>query len=578
MSDAPATVRADPMTVLVVSSEADTLRAVDAALSSVGDRCVAAMDAAEAIALAQTAPPGLALVDVALGAGAGAGIGPGVSLVHHLPAVVAGLPVYAMANRPELHHAVEALTAGASGVVPLPVTLEGVLRAVREVRVRRGAAAQRASLERQVAASGQRLERMSRMIRAAARGSQLELAREAADALREASDARGVAVYAAEGAALVRLAFTGEILAPETVTRAELDAASFDRDRERVTMGSGVALLDGADPSRRAAVAAAAQAAGSLLHLVARGGVSPSSGAPSVAPPPMPSVPPSPFPSVRPRASGPPAMRYEPITRFEGTAAREIEKARRHGRKVSIAALVLEGGAAVAEDAFGPALRDGDVVGRDEASGEVLLLLPDTGVLGAQLCRRRIGDGFEGGAVGIATFPHDGSSAEALMHAARRRAELGLRSPVHALALTAMPLERIVATLLGSPLVDAGPRSLYPLDLAFPAAVSLVQHACHEARRGGPAAIVVTSREALGFAAAVREVCAVPGEPVTLREVETRALESAADIVVMASEHGAWVCCGVSADHRFKAVHTSDPLLGDLLARKLVRAESEVRA
>src|SRR4029079_3095300 len=91
MSEAPATVRAMPMTILVVSSDEGTLRAFDTTLGALGDRCVAVMDLAEAIAAASTAaswvqPLAAAFVEVAMGEGGG------LALVQHLPAVHPGVP------------------------------------------------------------------------------------------------------------------------------------------------------------------------------------------------------------------------------------------------------------------------------------------------------------------------------------------------------------------------------------------------------------------------------------------------------------------------------------------------------
>jgi hypothetical protein len=129
--------------------------------------------------------------------------------------------------------------------------------------------------------------------------------------------------------------------------------------------------------------------------------------------------------------------------------------------------------------------------------------------------------------------------------------------------------------LLACPLVDAGLGSPYPLILAIPAALSLVLHMTYEARRRGPASILVTSNGGMAFASAVREACSAPGEPSMLTVVDVRDLPGCqdVDVVVIAAEHGTWACCGVAKKERFFAAHAADAMLADLLAQKLTQAQ-----
>jgi GGDEF domain-containing protein len=112
---------------------------------------------------------------------------------------------------------------------------------------------------------------------------------------------------------------------------------------------------------------------------------------------------------------------------FVDVAGREIAMARRHDRRFSLATVGLEMapdsgvGDETEPTVFGAervlgAVRDTDVLARVDAN-EFYLLLPETGGPGAHACRRRIlaqlgaasGVSQFSAAVGVATFPHDGS-------------------------------------------------------------------------------------------------------------------------------------------------------------------------
>ena len=122
---------------------------------------------------------------------------------------------------------------------------------------------------------------------------------------------------------------------------------------------------------------------------------------------------------------------------FVDLAGREIDLARRHGRRFALAtvevdaAAKLEGRAAV--ELVLAAVRDTDVVARADDQ-ELLLLLPETGTKGARTLRRRILDRTEQHArasgsktlpmrVGLASFPFDGEDLSRLLRIARRRSE-----------------------------------------------------------------------------------------------------------------------------------------------------------
>ena len=151
------------------------------------------------------------------------------------------------------------------------------------------------------------------------------------------------------------------------------------------------------------------------------------------------------------------------------------------------------------------------------------------------------------------------------MRSARARALDDSRSPVHPLALDAMPLQEVVDALIARPMLDAGPRSPFPLDVAGSALFALVTRACREASRGGETNVIATLQPGLGVAAAARQVF-------TPRVLDVRSEPGCENIeaIVIEAEHGAWVCCGRIIGERFRGVHCADPLLADILTRRIV--------
>jgi hypothetical protein len=156
-----------------------------------------------------------------------------------------------------------------------------------------------------------------------------------------------------------------------------------------------------------------------------------------------------------------------------------------------------------------------------------------------------------------------------LVRAARARALDDGRSPVHTLSLDAMPLPEVVDALIARPMLDAGPRSPYPLDVPGSALFVLVARACRDALRGGESSVMTTLQPGLGVAAAARQVT-------TPKVLDVRGERGCTDVeaIVIEAEHGAWVCCGRVIGERFRGVHCADPLLADVLTRRLIAAGS----
>jgi hypothetical protein len=290
------------------------------------------------------------------------------------------------------------------------------------------------------------------------------------------------------------------------------------------------------------------------------------------------------------------SVRVFPPRHFRTVADRMLTLASRHDRRASVLAITLPGPERPnrREEAT---LEIADIVRNTDAlcgteDGDLLVFLPETAGIGAHSCRRRILARLSGDrrarssksapgrsqeprskgppvAVGVATFPHDGLTLKRLIKTARARAYDDSRSPVHTLSLDSMTLQEVVDALIARPMLDAGPRSPYPLDVAGSALFALVARACREAMRGGETTVTTTLQPGLGVAAAARQV-AMP----KVLDVRNEPGCSDVEAVVIEAEHGAWVCCGRVIGERFRGVHCADPLLADILTRRLSAAGS----
>jgi hypothetical protein len=288
------------------------------------------------------------------------------------------------------------------------------------------------------------------------------------------------------------------------------------------------------------------------------------------------------------------SVRVFPPRHFRTVADRMLTLAGRHDRRASVLAITLPG-------ADRPSRREeatleiADIVRNTDAlcgteDGDLLVFLPETTGIGAHSCRRRILARLSGErrarpakgatvrsqeprsksapiAIGVSTFPHDGATLKRLVRSARARAVDDSRSPVYALALDAMLLQEVVDALIARPMLDAGPRSPFPLDVACASLFALVTRACREATRGGETSVLTTLQPGLGVAAAARQAV-VP----RVLDVRTEPGCENIEAIVVEAEHGAWVCCGRVIGERFRGVHCADPLLADILTRRIVAA------
>jgi len=282
---------------------------------------------------------------------------------------------------------------------------------------------------------------------------------------------------------------------------------------------------------------------------------------------------------------------------FVDVAGREIDMARRHNRRFALATIFvqLERGTALNEEAEPTvlvaeqvlaAVRDTDVLARVDAN-EFYLLLPETGGLGAHSCRRRVttemaqhgrgrlSEGLQV-TVGVATFPHDGGDLSRLLRVAKQRAEASLNSVVHQLNLRDLSLPNLVDALLAQLTVGTSPsrqglESPHYIELPAMDLVGLALATVSEASRAGQARIIASVHPGISMGGAVRAEHGRDGEGLRFDPIDLTALEGCEnlDVLCVVAEHSAYVLLGRNEGHIVRAVHAADPLLVDLLLRKL---------
>lgn len=557
-----------PLRVLLVSEDVDLAHAVEHVVREEGDAFehVSSIDAAVVSATGQ--PVDVAFIELACDGGAA------LALCHHLPTVCPAIVLHAIVSPRDFDRGGEALSLGAAGVIVAPPTGDALARVLADVKAEAIRGKQVNLLEQKLTRERKKLETYDRLVRFARGAAQSDAVRAIVDGVSQISGARGVALYASFGdseAERVRLAAVGSALdLPPTTTSADLSHLVQVRHARVVPLVTGagelgILVLEQMPPESEPEIANVADLAAAMLSLVDR------------------------------HDQVDESVRVFPPRHFRTVADRMLTLASRHDRRASVLAITLPGPERPnrREEA---ALEIADIVRNTDAlcgteDGDLLVFLPETAGVGAHSCRRRILARLSGDrrarskavagrsqeprskgapvAVGVATFPHDGSTLKRLIKAARARAYDDSRSPVHTLALEALTLEEVVDALIARPMLDAGPRSPYPLDIACSALFALVARACREALRGGETTVTTTLQPGLGVAAAARQLA-------TPRVLDVRGEPGCSDVeaVVIEAEHGAWVCCGRVIGERFRGVHCADPLLADILTRRLSAAGS----
>ncbi|CAN5882556.1 hypothetical protein BH11MYX4_BH11MYX4_34360 [soil metagenome] len=555
------------LSVLAVAEDRVLAGALARVVEEEGDVLAIVTSIDDALARATSHPVDVAFVELAAAGGAA------LALCHHLEAVSPGIVVHALVAPQDIERGGEALSLGAAGVIMCPPTGDAIARVLAGLKSEALRSGQVNLLEEKLARERRKLETYDRLVRFARGAAQSDAVRAIVDGVAQLSGAKGVALYATFGdeeSERVRLAAIGSALdLPSSSQPADLSRlvqARHARVLPLVSAGGelGILVLDQAPNATEAELASVADLAAAMLSLVDR------------------------------HEQVDESVRVFPPRQFRTVADRLLTLAGRHDRRASVLAITLPGPerANRREEAT---LEIADIVRNTDAlcgteDGDLLLFLPETTGLGAHSCRRRIlarlagerrGRTTKGAAtraqeprskggsiaIGVSTFPHDGATLKRLVRSARTRAVDDARSPVHTLALDTMSLQEVVDALIARPMLDAGPRSPFPLDVACSALFALVMRACREAMRGGETSVLTKLQPGLGVAAAARQAVA----PRVLDVRGETGCENVEDIVVEA-EHGAWVCCGRVLGDRFRGVHCADPLLADVLSRRIVAA------
>jgi ActR/RegA family two-component response regulator/GGDEF domain-containing protein len=567
------------LNVVAIVSSPDAIEVMGRTLSQSGDRLSVATDLAEGLVRISSQVPDVAFVDVTMGDGAG------LAVLHHVRALAPHVTVFALTGADSLALGVQATALGSAGTLVLPLSGDELMNALADVRTRLAERDARLRLERAAAASSRHVSLVEQVAELAEAPTRRDAAERLSQLLIDGLGLQLAAVYvpAAEGSRqLMRVAGRGALgESPSFCDEMELlnHAREHHLDTLRLALRreqSGMVLLGKAADGRSASEVfpllslLSAQATTSLALIGAR------------------------EQSHRGAMKDPSSSAYT-FAYFVDVAGREIDMARRHNRRFALATIGVqfdrpsqgdgEPTVLVAEHVLA-AVRDTDVLARVDAN-EFYLLLPETGGLGAHSCRRRIleelaardsgwSPGGLGMTVGVATFPHDGGDLSRLLRVAKQRAEASQNSVVHRLHLREHSLPDLADALLAAPDVDPSPRargleSPHQIELPAMDLVALALSTVSEAWRAGQARVVATVHAGISVGGAVRAEHDRDGDGLRFDAVDVSGLEGCAnlDILCVVAEHSAYVLVGRSEGSLVRAVHAADPLLLDLILRKL---------
>lgn len=566
------------LNVVAIVPDQATIELMSATLNSTGDRLSVATDLAEGLSRVSAQVPDVAFVDVTLGDSAG------LAVLHHVRALAPSVAVFALTTADRLDLGVQAVALGGAGVLVKPISGDELLNSLSDVRTRIGERLERAELLKAARSAARGASLSGDIAEIASAKSRREAAQRVSQVIAVAAGAETVVVYlpAAEGARqLLRAAVLGSVENAPTFCE-EMEALQFAAEHGMTVVRlallrefSGLVLMSGGDVSNPSSaqqplVELVATQAATVLSLI---------GAREQ--------------SHRGAMKDPSSSAYT-FAYFVDVAGREIAMARRHGRRFSLATVGLElapdsgVGDETEPTVFGAervlgAVRDTDVLARVDAN-EFYLLLPETGGPGAHACRRRIlgqlgtvsGASQFSTAVGVATFPHDGSDLSQLLRVAKFRADASRSSVVHGLGLGSLPLGQLIDALLGV-VPDAQQRRLAPLEtphyieLPVTDLMGLVGSATAEATRGGQTRVLATQRAGLSVGSAVRADMSRMGDLLKVDLVDISKVPGCerVDVLIVIAEHATYSLCGRTEGSLVRAVHSADPLLSDLLVARL---------
>jgi diguanylate cyclase (GGDEF)-like protein len=463
-------VKAPPkLRTLIVVAEAADARFAKTVLEDHGDESAIAEGVPDALAMVAKEKFDLALVALSLPRG------DGLALVHHLRALHNDVDVLVIAAAHEVEDIAHAMALGVIGSVMQPLTGDGILVPCDRARERRMLIQERLRLAQDEANSRKRNATYARCAAFVAETDFFAVATRVLDACVAEVPAVAGAIYGSDlagGSRFVRAASTGEMgrlgteLPPEDIAALDISQVVTEKHgRVRIALvgdqevpavvdlvrpdGDTAPLREDQRESLQviAALGSAAFSASRKVEGIQRGGI-----------------------------KDPETSAYT-FAYFGDVAGREIDRATRHSRRFALLTLSLDGMDYLREvyppsamvdvrraiaDAILDAVRDSDVLARVE-DDEFYLLLPETGLLGALACRRRIhtriaklhhDDRIGRGttlvpAIGIGVYPSDGQNLGQLLRASRRRAERSRRGVWRRLGLASVPFWSAIDALLG---------------------------------------------------------------------------------------------------------------------------------
>ncbi|MFW5875842.1 MAG: response regulator [Myxococcota bacterium] len=450
---------------VVVASDADDARFIRRVLEDHGDHVHVARDAADALSLLAREPIDAALVSMTLPRG------DGLAVVHHLRALHSEVDVIVLAGAEEMQEAAHAMALGVLTHVVKPLTGDALLVAADRVRERRMLVNERARLVADEAVSRKRSATYARCAAFVAETDAQAVASRVLDACVAELPAPSAALYRRDPAVdgtLVRAATVGEGASLASAVPVD-QVTDLDPTRAVHALEDRVRLVLLGDVDVEAVVDLVPQATGAPgdevvegLEIVAALGTAAFVAARKVDA------------MARVGIKDPETSAYT-FSYFGDVAGREIDRASRYGRRFAMLTIQLEGlhagdrhGQDAGDqlrvrrditDAVLDAVRDSDVLARVE-DDELYLLLPETGLLGALACRRRIESRFERApelatlgvrpAVGIAVYPTDGADLGRLLRAGRQRVERSRSGVWRRLALAERPFWQAIDALLGN--------------------------------------------------------------------------------------------------------------------------------
>ncbi len=550
----------------------DVIRRV---ISGPHDRITIATELSEGIAAAQAEAPDIVFIDVGMSKGAG------LAVVHHLHAVVSNTVIYALAHQESLQLATQAIALGATGILMMPLSGDELMTALTDVRVRHAERQRRQDLERTLARRHENAELVGAVAELADAPSRRDAATRLAHLLVDTGQAGSAIVYlpAAEGSRqLMHVAHAGEADGhPPFCDDMELLHWANHHDREilrlalrRETSGivalGGVDMEAGTDEPFPLATVLATQAATCFALISAR------------------------EQSHRGAMKDPSSSAYT-FAYFVDVAGREIDRSRRHGRRFALATIGFGGdqdhaperGIEVVERVLGT-VRATDVLARIDAL-EFYLLLPETGGIGAHVCRRRVLGQLRGKndddldvTIGVATYPHNGVDLSQLLRVAKHRADAAHASVVYRLGLNRFSLGEILDALLwdqaAATNADTQPEAPQTIELPAIDVVALATCALSEARRGGGARVAATLRPGVSVGAAIRAALGREASEVQADLIDVSQSAGCQDLEVLSliAEHGSYILLGRVERGHVRGIHASDPVLVDLVTRRLGEA------